>query len=62
MVLDTSAVIAILQNEPDSDELITKLQKAKDLKISAASVTEAGIVMLSRYGVTVEIEVDQSPA
>jgi len=28
----------------------------------AASVAEAGIVMLSRYGVTVEIEVDQSPA
>jgi len=62
MVLDTSAVIAILQNEPDSDELITKLQKAKELKMLAASVAEAGIVMLSRYGVTVEIEVDQSPA
>jgi len=59
IVLDTSAVIAVLQNEPGSDELITKLQKAKELKISAASVAEAGIVMLSRYGDSGEIEVDQ---
>jgi len=59
MVLDTSAVVAILQNEPGSDDLIIKLQKAKGLKISAASVAEAGIVMLSRYGDAGEIEVDQ---
>jgi ribonuclease VapC len=59
MVLDTSAVIAILQDEPGSDDLIAKLQKAKELRISAASVVEAGIVMLSRYGDAGEIEVDQ---
>lgn len=59
MVLDTSAVVAILQDEPGSDELITKLKEAKELKISAASVVEAGIVMLSRYGDPGEIEVDQ---
>jgi ribonuclease VapC len=59
MILDTSAVIAILQNESGSDRLITEMEKAGSLKISAASVVEAGIVMLSRYGDAGEIEVEQ---
>lgn len=59
MVLDTSAVIAILQNESGSDRLISEMEKAGSLKISTASVVEAGIVMLSRYGDAGEIEIDQ---
>ncbi len=59
MVLDTSAIIAILQNEPGSDRLVESMEKAGVLRISAASVVEAGIVMFSRFGDAGEIEVDQ---
>jgi ribonuclease VapC len=59
MVLDTSAVIAILQNEPEADSLITALKNAGAVRISAATVVEAGIVMQARYGDPGENEVDQ---
>lgn len=59
MVIDTSAVIAILQNEDGSDLLIDKLEHAKVLRISAASLVEAGIVMQARYGDAGDVEVDQ---
>lgn len=58
MVIDTSALIAILQNEPESDHLLSKLKQAKALRISAATVTEAGIEMHARYGDAGEMEVD----
>jgi ribonuclease VapC len=59
MVLDTSAIIAILQNEPESDGLISLMQNAETLRISAASVVKAGIVMYARYGDAGELEIDQ---
>ena len=59
MVIDTSAVIAILQSEDGSDRLIDKLENAKVLRISAASLVEAGVVMQARYGDAGEVEVDQ---
>lgn len=59
MILDTSAIIAILQNEPEADRLISEMQNAETLRISAASVVELGIVMYSRYGDAGELEVDQ---
>ncbi len=59
MVIDTSAIIAILQDEKGSDRLIPIIEKADSLKISAATVVEAGIVMFARYGDAGEVEVDQ---
>ncbi len=59
MVIDTSAVIALLQGENDSDRLVSRLEEADSLKISAATVVEAGIVMYARYGDAGEVEVDQ---
>lgn len=59
MVLDTSVIIAVLQNEPGSEGLISAMQNAEKLKISAASVVETGIVMYARYGDAGELEVDQ---
>ena len=59
MVIDTSAIIAILQDEKGSDRLISLIDKADSLKISAATVVEAGIVMYARYGDAGEVEVDQ---
>lgn len=59
MILDTSAIIAILQSEPEADGLIAAMQDAGTLRISAASLVEASIVMYARYGDAGELEVDQ---
>jgi len=59
MVLDTFAIIAILQDEPEADHLISVMQNAESLRVSAASVVELGIVMYARYGDAGELEVDQ---
>lgn len=45
MVLDTSALVAILRDEPESAELIRLLATADDPLISAATLLEASIVM-----------------
>ena len=58
MVIDTSAVVAILQSEPASPRLIEALEATADRRMSAASLIEASIVMLSRYGEHGESEVD----
>ena len=50
MVLDTSAVIAVLQSEPAADRLIAAIEEAEVLTMSAASVLEASIVLFTRYG------------
>lgn len=59
MVLDTSAIIAVLQNEPKAEMLIAKMKSANILRISAATIVEAGIVMQTRYGDAGELEIDQ---
>lgn len=59
MILDTSVIIAILQNEPEAERLISAMQNAGPLRVSAASVVEAGIVMYARYGDAGELEIDQ---
>jgi ribonuclease VapC len=50
MVLDTSAVIAILTSEPGSVQLADRVAAAESLSMSAATLVEAGIVMQARYG------------
>lgn len=50
MILDTSAVLAILQREEGWDGLLDAMVEAGASRISAASVVEAGIVLESRYG------------
>ena len=50
MVLDTSALLAILQNEAERASFITNIVEAPVCRISAASYVEAGIVMQSRNG------------
>lgn len=58
MVVDTSAIIAILQDEKDADELVDALASAPARRISAASVVEAGIVLQARFGDHGERELD----
>jgi ribonuclease VapC len=50
MVVDTSAVLAILQRESKAEVLARAMEQAAERSISAVSVLEAGIVTLSRRG------------
>ncbi|MGI8715090.1 MAG: type II toxin-antitoxin system VapC family toxin [Solirubrobacteraceae bacterium] len=50
MVVDTSALIAILLGEPERDRFIQLLTEADDVLISAATLVEASIVMLAKTG------------
>lgn len=50
MVIDTSALIAYLEGEPEADRVEAALVGAGRLLISAATVVEAGIVSEARRG------------
>ena len=50
MILDTSAVVAIFEREPEADALIELIAGAGAVAISAASVLECGIVISHRKG------------
>lgn len=45
MILDTSAIVAILRKEPEAATLLTKVVQAPVSRISAATYLEAGIVI-----------------
>ncbi len=45
MIVDTSAIIAVLRDESDADELVTFMVKAPTCRISAANYLEAAIVV-----------------
>jgi ribonuclease VapC len=50
MVLDTSALAAVLLGEPERDRFIALLADAEDPLISAATLVETSIVMLAKTG------------
>jgi ribonuclease VapC len=50
MVVDSSAIVAILENEPLGRELGTALANAEDPMVSAATMVEACIVLGARVG------------
>lgn len=50
MVVDTSAVLAILLQEEDAHLFAEAIETAERPLISAASVVEAGIVLVARHG------------
>lgn len=58
MVIDPSAVIAVLRNDPVSPRLADALEAAPARRISAVGLVEAAVVMLGRYGEHGEKEVD----
>ncbi len=58
MVIDTSAVIAILEGEAGAERLIAAVESAGARRMSAASLVEAGIVLQARYGDHGERELD----
>ena len=50
MVVDTSALLSILLQEPDAARMSAALERADLRLISAVSVQEAGMVVWSRHG------------
>lgn len=58
MVLDTSAVIAVLQDEATAADFVDLLVEAERLYFSTANLLEAAIVTQARYGDAGERELD----
>jgi ribonuclease VapC len=50
MVLDTSAIIAAITNEPDSSRFQAAMRNAESLLISSVAVLETRIVLFARLG------------
>ena len=50
MVIDTSAIIAVLADEPERHEINTQIARAGRRLISAATYLEAAIVNRARFG------------
>jgi len=50
MVLDTSAVLAILQNEPERRLFNEAIESADTRSLSTASFVECSMILESRYG------------
>lgn len=51
MVVDTSALVAILCGEPDAQRLLDELAADPDPIVSTATLLEARIVLHARYGI-----------
>ena len=50
MIIDTSALVAVLDQEPEADRIVRTLASASERTLSAANLVEAGIVMQARRG------------
>lgn len=50
MIIDSSAIVAILRREPDHELLEERLAEASDAKIGAPTLVEVGIVLTTRLG------------
>lgn len=58
MVLDTSALLAVLFDEPDRPELVRTIAAARRRLISSATLVESSIVVESRRGEVAGRELD----
>lgn len=59
MVIDTSAIMAMLLGEPSAERLIAAVESDPRRLVSAATVVEASLVMLGRYGEAGEAPLDR---
>jgi len=50
VIIDTSALVAILDQEPEAKRIVRTLASAPERTLSAANLVEAGIVMQARRG------------
>lgn len=58
MVIDTSALVAVLSDEPERGELVAKMVEASRRLVSGATVIETSIVMEARRGEAAGRELD----
>ena len=59
MVVDTSAIIAILLSEPSAERLVAAVEADQTRLVSAATVVEASLVILGRYGEAGDPQLDR---
>ena len=59
MVLDTSAIMAILLAEPSAERLLAAIELDQIRLISAGTVIEVALVLLRRYGDAGESQLDR---
>ena len=59
MVIDTSAMMAILAQEPAADRLVSAVEADHTRLVSAATVVEASLVLLGRYGEAGDPQLDR---
>ena len=59
VVVDTSAAVAILGNEPAAEDTITAMEAAQERLMSAATLVELGIVMQARLGAAGALAVER---
>ncbi len=50
MVVDTSALVAVMEGEPEAEAFVEALRRARVRLISAGTLLEVGIVVLARRG------------
>lgn len=48
MIVDTSALIAIFQSEPEREQFLQIIEQTGSIKVSSATLLEAGIVVMAR--------------
>ena len=58
MVIDSSAILAILQNEPERRSFNEAIQSAAFRRLSAASLLELSIVLEARFGADCQGDLD----
>lgn len=58
MVLDTSALLAVLLGEPERDEFVRRIAKAPRRLVSAGTLLETSIVLEARLGELAGRELD----
>lgn len=58
MVIDASAILAILQNEPERHAFNVAIAAADQRSLSAASLVELSIVISARYGADAQTDLD----
>jgi ribonuclease VapC len=58
MVIDTSAIVAILLGEPEADALIASIAAARERVIGAPTLVEAAAILFARKGTAGEVALD----
>lgn len=59
MVIDTSAMMAILLDEPQAARMVAAMEVDRTRLVSAATVVEASLVLLGRFGDAGESQLDR---